>query len=254
MVHPTYNSVLQPGRKRACGWTGLWGPLELDNAHIACCHTADIPGLQRLVERRRGTEHLCAVGKGGSAHMKRPASGEGDGTTDASSQEGRREACGQHVAKAAESSAGMSPPTHHSLLADCATSTHLTRTHRTYCPPTGAAFGPDRYQRRAHSPNRSSLAASPLETMPLKAIPPPSRLLHAAYYSPQPLPRTATHQWYTLLTTRYCSQGAREHVAGLDCGDRSNWTMLTRMVVTLLTSQASSGWLKEDAEWNIPAR
>ena len=76
-------------------------------------------------------------------------------------------------------------------------------------------------------PNRSSLAASPLETMPLKAIPPPSRLLHAAYYSPQPLPRTATHQWYTLLTTRYCSQGAREHVAGLDCGDRSNWTMLT---------------------------
>jgi hypothetical protein len=65
-------------------------------------------------------------------------------------------------------------------------------------------------------PNRSSLAASPLETMPLKAIPPPSRLLHAVYYSPQPPPRTATHQWYTLRTTRYCSQGAREHVAGLD--------------------------------------
>ena len=40
-------------------------------------------------------------------------------------REAGREACGQHVAKAAESSAGMSPPTHHSLLADCA-----------YLPPT----------------------------------------------------------------------------------------------------------------------
>ena len=43
-------------------------------------------------------------------------------------------------------------------------------------------------------------------------------------------------------------------MAGLDCGERSNWTMLTAVVVTLLTSQASSGWSKEDAELNITAR
>ena len=140
----------------------------------------------------------------------------------------KQEACGQQIAEAAESSAGMSPPTHRSLLADCA---HLPPTWHVLIVHTTRLLvlhsGLTAINDVPTLPNRSSLAASPLETMPLKTIPPPSRLLHAAHYSPQPLPRTATHQWYTLLTTRYCSQGAREHVAGLGCGDRSNWTMLT---------------------------
>ena len=143
--------------------------------------------------------------------MKRPASGEGDGTTDASSQEGRpRGMRPTRRRQAAESSAGMSPGLLHQLPLLACHSKSLYLPHPAY------------YMPHTTLPNRS----------------------------PE-LPRTSGTPYLQLGTAARAQESM-----WLD------WTVGTArtgqcspaMVVTLLTSQASSGWSKEDAEWNISAR
>ncbi len=72
----------------------------------------------------------------------------------------KQEACGQHLAKVAESSAGMSPPTHHLLLADCA---HLPPTWHVLIVHTAHLLvlhsGLTATNDVPTLPNRSSLAA-----------------------------------------------------------------------------------------------